>query len=184
MCDYTIIVDDYAQGRLMHISMTTLIDLRNGTQHALISLPAAYSHLPDPRIDEPLYEACRLAAIIYSILVVFPLPASKAPFPELIIQLKEELSNPNSNIKNTWERSPELLLWILFMGGIAAIGLPERTWYVRAISGLAVSMKLSSNARLREILQSFLWLGSTSDGDGCDLWTEVVQYSMSRGVKP
>jgi Fungal specific transcription factor domain len=178
MVEYTTVVNDYAQGRLMHVSMTAIIDQKNGTQFALMSLRAANAHLPDPRIIEPLYEACRLAAIIYSILVVLPWPASTAPFPELAIQLEEELNG--GDIMKDSPRAPELLLWILFMGGIASIGLAQRTWYVEGIGSLAKKMNLVSSEKIKEIMMNFLWLGSTSDGDGLELWNDVLLFNRER----
>jgi len=180
MTDYTLVIDDYAQGRLMHLSMTAIIDQRNGTQHALMSLPSASTYIPDPRISEPLYEACRLAAIIYSIIVIFPFPACTAPFPELVTLLKKELES--ESVRRDWQRAGELILWILFMGGIASLGLGERRWYVEAVAGLAGRMGIINYDGAREILQNFLWLGSTSEGDALRIWSEVLTYQRERGL--
>ena len=172
ICDFTIIVENHVQGRWTPRTFTVIIDQRNFVQHSLMSLKSQQELFDgDSTVDEPLYECCRLAAIVFSLLVIFPLPPVYGPFEGLAEQLHLELALV-SLYDQTAPRS-RLLLWTLTMGAIAAIGCPERPWFLSKIQGLSAKMNLGGWAQFKDVLQSFLWLPSTNDPDGRELWIEV-----------
>jgi hypothetical protein len=175
MCDYTLIVVDYCDGRLKPQSLSVLADRRNHVQHSLMSLPADSGSGEPFQAEDPLYELSRLAAIIYSLLVIFPLPPRTAPFAELALRVKAQFSA--SNMAESWGRAPELLLWIVFMGAVASVNLPERSWYVSVLDRLTRRKRITTWNDLYDVLQGFLWLGSTSNSDGQALWKEIESAS-------
>ena len=89
-------------------------------------------------IRESLYEPCRLAVIAFSFLVVFPLPPVVGPFESLSKQLLVELTVVDTDDESISRF--RLLLWITVMGAIAAIGLPERPWFIRRIREMVMKM--------------------------------------------
>ena len=182
MCYYTIAVERYCQGSMTYINVSDMADMRNCLQHALMSLPSVNGVNYKSSMEASMYEPCRLAAIIYSLAVVFPLPASKAPFAELALQLETELSiiEPENMASNEMS---EALLWVLILGGIAALDQPNRPWFVIKVDVLARYLLLESWEELEEILEKFLWLGSVNKGDGRDLWAEVMQWRDSYVVQ-
>jgi hypothetical protein len=178
ICDFTIVVENHVQGRWAPRTFTVIIDQRNFVQHSLMSLKTKKELLDSNSIvEEPLYECCRLAVIAYSFLVVFPLPPVAGPFEALVAQLRMELTA--IGLHNPTVPGSNLLLWILVMGAIAAIGLPERPWFLSQIRTLSTQMGIGEWKRMRDILQSFLWLSSTSDPDGLDLWIEMQTETLS-----
>ncbi|KAK9351267.1 hypothetical protein V1523DRAFT_417313 [Lipomyces doorenjongii] len=150
---YTIMIDDFCEGRKV-VTASVLIDHRNTTQHALLSLP--------PRVG--VSECCRLAALIYSLLVTFPLPYSAAPFKCLVTRLKIALTE--------WDGDDQMLVWVLTMGGIGATGLGERGWFVKSLQGAVTRIGVRSWIEARDIIKRGLWYESTNDGDGQGLWLE------------
>ncbi|RDW66559.1 hypothetical protein BP6252_10194 [Coleophoma cylindrospora] len=159
---YTKMIDDFCEGRKV-VAASVLIDHRNLTQHALFSLPARAGNA----------ECYRLAAMIYSLLVTFPLPYTAAPFQGLVTLLKTELAH--------WEGDDEMIVWVLTIGAIGAIGLKEREWFVKIFGGVTMSMGIRSWDRVTEVLQRGLWYEATNNGDGIDLWTEsqaIVNESL------
>lgn len=154
LSSYTIMIDDFCNGR-RNVPMSVLIDHRNAAQHALLSVP--------PR--EGKYECCRLSALIYSLLVTFPLPYLVAPFQQLVAKLKLALTG--------WDESDDLIIWVLTVGGIGAIGLREREWFVKQFQAATQKMGLNSWYQCRVLVaKTGLWLGATNDGDGRELWNE------------
>jgi hypothetical protein len=125
--------------------------------------------------EDLLYNLCRLAAVIYSLIIVFPLPVQTAPFAQLALQIKEKMSN--KTVRARWNEAPQLMLWITLMAAIASIGLNERSWFVSTLDRLVSRLGISSWNELKGLLQDFLWFGSISDVDGADLWKEVKQSS-------
>ena len=174
ICDFTIIVENHVQGRWTPRTFTVIIDQRNFVQHSLMSLKSQQElYDSDSTMEESLYECCRLAAIIYSLLVIFPLPPVFGPFEGLADQLHLELTLVSLDDQTT-PRS-RLLIWALVMGAIAALGCPERPWFLSQIRVLSTKMKVEKWAQMKEILLSFLWLPSTNDPDGQDVWMEMQE---------
>lgn len=155
--DYTMIIDDHCEGRQI-LTLSMLIDHRNATQHALLSLP--------PRSGTA--ECYRLAALIYSLLVTFPLPYSVAPFQYLVMQLMEALT--------IWDGDDDMLLWVLTLGGIGATGLDQRLWFVSNLQATASKIGIKSWSEARYVMTKGLWHEATNDGDGRDLWIESGMF--------
>jgi hypothetical protein len=167
MATYTRIVYSHTQGIDIQENMGKLADMRNFVQHSLLSIPPSDKLLP--AIPDPLYEATRLASLICSLLIVFPIHAPRAPFSELASQLQSNLSFLNSDK----QKETELLLWILVMGAIAGMNTANRIWFVCAIREVASRLRVERWEELRGVLESFLWFGITNDRDGRIVWREA-----------
>ena len=173
LSDYTLAVDDYVEGRSEAQSLGCIAAERNFVQHSLMSLVPEEQATGEQQ--DPIYDLCRLAAMIYSLIVVFPLPVQTAPFSKLARQVKEQMSHPAVHAR--WSESPQLMLWITFMAAIASIGINERSWYVSTLDRLVSRLGIGSWTEVKGLLLDFLWYGSISDVDGADLWKEVQQSS-------
>jgi hypothetical protein len=66
-------------------------------------------------------------------------------------------------------------LWILILGGIAALDKVERPWFVSQLGTLVKILEIDWDG-IEEILESFLWLDSTCGSGGRLLWSEVMEY--------
>lgn len=150
---YTIMIGHHCQGHKA-IPASVLIDHRNATQHALLSLP--------PRRGAS--ECCRLAALIYSLLVTFPLPYTAGTFRRLAKQLQAALVE--------WDGGEKLLIWVLAIGGIGSVGLQERQWFVDRFQEVTMRTGIPSWNQAREIIQQGLWFEATNGRDGVELWLE------------
>ncbi|KAJ8103419.1 hypothetical protein POJ06DRAFT_279217 [Lipomyces tetrasporus] len=106
----------------------------------------------------------RLATLIYSLLVTFPLPYSVAPFKYLVTQLRIALTE--------WDGDDHMLVWVLTMGGIGATGLGKRVWFMKKLQDAAMRIGVRSWIELRDIIKRGLWHEATNDRDGQDLWLE------------
>ncbi|EXJ70312.1 uncharacterized protein A1O5_06380 [Cladophialophora psammophila CBS 110553] len=181
ICDFTVVVENHASGRWMPRTSPEIIDQRNFVQHKLMSLWSAEElHLTTSTTDgifaddDVQYETCRLACIIYSFIVVFPVPPVVGPFETLIDRLKRALQ------ATAWKdfEPPRLRvhLWILVMGAIASIGLPDRPWFLlRVMEVLNEFDDMADWSDLKAFLKTFLWHPRTSDPDGLDIWKAVQQ---------
>ncbi len=176
---YEAMVEAYCQGMMVPADMPCLIDQRNLTQHSLMSLPTAGECGLDFLETHRIYETCRVAAIIYGVGVLFPLPASTAPFPALVQHLKAALEE--SNLVFHWPSglAISMLLWVLTVGGIAASNMPERTWYLAMLRRSIVQTGLLSWRGLRTHLKSILWLDSACEPGALILWNEAGNLTPS-----
>ncbi|RDH31635.1 hypothetical protein BDQ94DRAFT_59390 [Aspergillus welwitschiae] len=166
---YTANIDDYISGRSPSYSPQAMCDQRNLVQYHLMSIgPIADTGLG------AISEVCRLATIIYSIGVTFPLSGVRAPFGTLAMTLQSELEK--NDLINTWpmlEHGEILFLWILMVGGIAARDGPGRGWFIECLSEI---MFVSENVQwscVKEKLRMILWLDTACDMAGRDVWSEA-----------
>ena len=121
--------------------------------------------------DEP-GETFRLGAIIYmkKILQGFTRWATGSEL--LVSKLKNSLS-----LILTSEVTPvssSLLLWLLFMGGVASIkNSMDRTSFVTHLVRLRRDLGIDDWEDVRERLENVLWIGKVLDKAGKALWGEV-----------
>ncbi|PWY92641.1 hypothetical protein BO70DRAFT_15725 [Aspergillus heteromorphus CBS 117.55] len=170
LAGYTRIIKRFVDGGTVNFGRQAMCDQRNLIQYRLMTLPPAVC-----LIDvSPVYEACRIAAIIYSIGVTFPLPGVGAPFAALLQSLKAEIQQ--NELDGPWSTSPHgvrLLLWVLTMGGIAATDTAEQQWFVETASRVAPGSLVPEWRETRNMLREFLWLDSACDMSGKQFWTQV-----------
>lgn len=76
-----------------------------------------------------------------------------------------------AHIKNT---APDVLFWILFIGGMAAQGHSPHSWFVHQLVDLAASLELREWEEAREILGGFLYTDQPGQLRGEILWEQVL----------
>lgn len=173
MKDYNAVINLYSQGLLQDLELVVIADRRNWIQYSLVSLSSVHEFHEQFFQAHKTYEACRLGAMIYSMLVVFPLPAANRPFRRLSGMVKTALVESGTPV--SWHSSPELLLWILVLGGIAAQNTEERPWFINTINGAAGMAAVSSWEELKQVMTTVMWMDSVCDLGGQTLWNEISE---------
>lgn len=153
--------------------MTLFMDRRNAIQHRLMSLPTD-EELASGEVSSPrMYESVRLAGIIFSAAVTFPMPPYQGIFRRLAGRLKTVLEE--SKLDKCWQLYPKTLLWVLILGGIAALNSEERSWYVRTLAVISQSLGILEWEDVVEEMVPYLWLDSACDTGGRMLWAAVAE---------
>ncbi|PWY77066.1 hypothetical protein BO70DRAFT_397954 [Aspergillus heteromorphus CBS 117.55] len=172
---YTNIVENHLRTHVVNPDYSLLSDQRNLVHYTLLSIPSA-SQLDGFAAYQPhevIYEACRIAALIFGVGVVFPLPAQSTPLAQLakLIQNVVQLSD----VATTWNHPQAriVLFWVLILGGIAADDQPERSWFVQIISQAAASHGIGTWDDARKLLGLMLWYDRACDKAGRELWQEA-----------
>ncbi|KAH8703988.1 hypothetical protein BGW36DRAFT_286819 [Talaromyces proteolyticus] len=169
---YNAVVELYMQGifagSFAGSDAPVMADRRNWIQHRALSLDSA----DDLEIADtsPAYEALRLATVIYCLLTIFPLVPIMAPYAQLTNKLRQALCNQSRG----WKNSPEYLLWVLVVGGIASTQPETTTWFAATLSQVAAVTKLSSWDDVKNVIKSVLWLGAMCDDRGEELWNKAA----------
>jgi hypothetical protein len=73
-----------------------------------------------------------------------------------------------------------VLLWILVLGGIAALDKPERPLFASQLRARARKIKIYDWGAIEDILEPFLWLESACGQGGRMLWNEAMAGSGAR----
>ncbi|GIK04255.1 hypothetical protein Aspvir_008334 [Aspergillus viridinutans] len=173
---YTNIVIEHMQAFQPNPDLSLLCDQRNLVQYHLLNLPSARSlasWFPTP-LHQTVYEACRLAALIYAVGVTFPLPSQCSPHPRLAKLLQETLQTPDAPSLWTHPQAQVVLLWVLTLGGIAAENRPERDWFVHTLGQAASRNGIYCWSELKAVLEFMLWYDTACDRAGYTLWLDVA----------
>jgi hypothetical protein len=120
-----------------------------------------------------LTEACRLGALLYIRSVTRQIhPAPKHPRP-VVRNLGSTLVLIDETAATT---TMPLLLWLIFMGGIAAgEGTAQRSLFASKIASLIVSHdELSTWDGIKRVLEETLWLQLIHEEACVRLWTEAT----------
>ncbi|KAK2807999.1 hypothetical protein FQN50_005081 [Emmonsiellopsis sp. PD_5] len=174
MLSYQSTVSTYLDGAITNPITATMIDQRNIVQYTLLSLPGSDEMDDSFRARHPVYETARLAALTYNIGVLFPLPPMTAPFERLVPLLKSALQG--ALVRVNWAasvRATQLLLWVLAVGGIAAMGMGERGWFVGVLRRVVRQVGVVGWEGLKGMVGGIMWLECACDPGGKDLWREV-----------
>lgn len=173
LSDFTVVLENHIEGHIVSRPPAALTDQRNFAQHALMSLPSAQDQENEAigMCDEQ-YESCRLGCIIYSLLVVFPLPPIMRLFERIAAKLQRALLNVRMEGGKDHARL-ELHAWTLTLGAIISIGLPERAWFVQELVVTLQALETEQLAGLTGILRSHLWHPKTSSRNAIELWQEL-----------
>jgi len=169
----TIAIEHYLEGEPAGLSLGALSKMRTSVQHRLLSLPSR-TELGGLALLEPdVYEACRLTAIIYGVAIVYPISNSYKVLQQLVQLLKNSLEI--CDIERLGVAQPDLLLWMLVLGAIAAFEKPERLWYITQLAKWAKKREVYDWTRVEEKLLLFLWMDSACGTGGGQVWIEVMQ---------
>ncbi|KAL3481542.1 hypothetical protein BJX99DRAFT_243560 [Aspergillus californicus] len=135
-------------------------------QHHMLSLnykPNTYT------LNEPL----RLSLLLY--LYIRVVRFGNLPLVNQIVEhLKQSLGSP---IAFTYFQviAPDLLFWILFMGGLASQGYSSHAWFVEHLVEVARGLGVEQWSRqARPLLGEFFYADQAGQSAGEDLWREVV----------
>jgi Fungal specific transcription factor domain len=164
-CEITVAVDHHHRGGPSAPSSVDIISARNTTQHRLLSLPEY--PLQPPSHANYMYEICRVAALTYSNIVIFPLPPASGLHTNLVSRLKQLL---NYTITSCPDAHLHVILWALTLGGISTGSSSERVWFLYKFAEASTKLGLFQWSRIQECLASLLWLDFVMEKEGVQLW--------------
>ena len=171
-------IDYYIQGTPGSPSLGAIARTRAAIQKHVMLLPTAEELNINPSSSLNIYECCRLTAIIFSIAVIFPIPNTYDVLQKLVKCLKAAIESSciEGNRANCADCAG-VSLWILVLGGIAALDKPERSWFVSRLALLVQSLEIDWT-EAQHILENFLWLDIACSTGGRQLWNEVLNLVL------
>ncbi|KAJ9605774.1 hypothetical protein H2200_009623 [Cladophialophora chaetospira] len=155
------------QHERMHETLLLIWDvarMRVAVQHRLCSLNATSTE--DTKLTDLQFRLCRLSALLYSDLVLFPIPDHAGVRPPLLYDLGRTLDKYEEASKSSPSNAePNLLAWCVLLAAAASasntVFLPQ---YIKRLEDL-----VSKDRRLRnwefykKLVRTFLWWGYLLD---------------------
>ena len=123
--------------------------------------------------DAYLYRIYRQCLLIYSNIVIFPLPPLSGVETRLAVALKALLAD-GYEIYQTAKptTASRLILWALVLGGISDWKDTERPWFLDRYTLLSTDLGIITWRQLENCLTSFLWLDTTLNKEAVRFWTD------------
>lgn len=170
---YTTALDYHHQGKSGGLSLAVITRTKWALQQQLLLLPSGRELNKTPLSKVSFYECCRLTLHIFGLAVVF-IDTSNAysHLQTLVTRLKTWLGR--LYVYGYGTDSAHLLLWMLTLGGIAALGKPERPWFASRLAIVLQRLNITWEDA-QEILETFLWLENACGTEGRELWFEAVK---------
>jgi hypothetical protein len=167
--------DDYIQGRPGGLTFEKTLKAKAAVQKRFLLLPTSCELNITPLANAGFYESCRLTAIIFSIAAFYPLPNTYNALQIAVQRLKSAIIL--SDIESYGGDRSGVLLWILVLGGIAALDKPERGWFVLQLSYLVQRLKIEWE-EVEDVLETFLWFEIACSPGGRLLWDEALNLGV------
>ena len=178
LADFSTILAAYQFGILPRPNISEIASNRNVVQHQLLSL-SSMSELEKTEKENALfYETCRLTALLYSVMVTFPIPRSNDIRQALLHKIKESMTQQVLVSAAMLEKRRELLdmfIWCLVIGGIAALGKEELRWFVDRTRCVVFFLQLRSWSDIEAKLRNFAWLKSACNPGAITFWALVME---------
>jgi hypothetical protein len=90
----------------------------------------------------------------------------------------EHLKQSLDDITYYQDTAPDLLFWILLLGGMASRGHRSHPWFVFQLAEVAHSLALKEWLDVRALLGEFFYTDQPGGTAGEDLWNEVLTSSF------
>jgi hypothetical protein len=117
-----------------------------------------------------LQEPLRLSLLIYLNLRIWHFQAF--PFMQFMVEaLRRSLVPAYGHVQST---APDLLFWILFIGGMASQGYKCHPWLVSRLTDMARRLNLVEWKEARETLGGFFYTDQPGERGAENLWNEVL----------
>jgi len=159
MRTYIDLMDLHCDGLFVNPEPARLATYRNLIQYRLLSLKW---NTINTRLS-----ICRLAALIFSFGVIYPL-ADPDPLQQLCDDLRKLL-----------ERMPEIaddfIIWATMLGGIAALGTDRQDWFVQRLVAACRKRELRTWKSVKTGMRTFVWSERACDPGGLELWLQIVE---------
>ncbi|KAH6712475.1 hypothetical protein BKA61DRAFT_736866 [Leptodontidium sp. MPI-SDFR-AT-0119] len=146
--------------------------LRSYTDQLMHRLIALVQHkIPKSNQNAVIYSLFGNAALAH--IVMFTRNATPRVGVPILMSTRIRTSLDIINLRSFQIAYPEMMLWIIMMGGLASIGTPDQGWFIKLLEESCRAAGIAGTAELALSLTEFLWsefyLGPIFE----DFWDDV-----------
>ncbi len=133
-----------------------------------------------PPYDHHVLQSSRVSSIIFITLIL----RNEDPYSPLLLGYAEELKGilEATDLSKCRGQLGQRLLWLQFMGCLAARGGPLYTIYLKYFIYTCEYLKLQSQEQVRDSLAKFLWAESACNDLFFNLWNDARMTWMASGA--
>ncbi|KIW35457.1 uncharacterized protein PV07_02153 [Cladophialophora immunda] len=171
--EITVALDHHVRGGSTAPELVELSEARNCAQHRLLSQIPCPLDLSNAELC--VHQAVRLGALVFSDMVIFPLPPPQRVKPRLALALQQTLEA--CDLLGCWDLHGQVLLWSLTLGAIASNFTPQRCWYIEQLLQQILLLQIQDSSILELICSRFLWWKPVCSEPLQWLWDEMFPPS-------
>lgn len=136
------------------IDVVAYSDMLDGLEHRLIAIVQTdYSATSSQNLM--IYTLFANAAIVHIYMFLRDLSRGLPFFHLLSLRIRKLLGNVDiSKLKTQY---PEMMLWILMMGGLCGVETSDRTWFANLVADFCVELGIYSGNEIATLLSEFFW---------------------------
>lgn len=127
---------------------------------------------PDPMLEEVL----RVGALLYIQATLQEFPFSAVGSRNLVRRLKASVMMIQIGNK----AQGELMVWLLFMGGIESKDIEDRKWFAEQLRKLLSRLRIDDWDVVQQALEGLWWIAKVHKNRCTRLWDEVVVRNNSK----
>ena len=131
-----------------------------------------------------LYEPLRIAGLLYMECVLATTRPNSAVLWGFGNNLKSALCRTLSrHLPHNWDRNPlssKILLWIIFLGGLANSEVRDSLWHAAEVHHYMMVLGMKSWQELKSCLSELLWTEKMNDAAYEALWKQIQQLTVWR----
>jgi hypothetical protein len=180
ICEVTVAVDQYQRGAEGAPDMVDIVPSRNAAQHNLLSLQS--SIVSADTEDVLIVHACRVAALIYNDIVIFPQPAAQGVKIRQAINLREALEHHFEQY--SLERHAKVLVWATTLGAIGTSFTPGQHWFIQRLSWQTSELGVDNWTSLQQICAKFLWWRPVCEEPVLRIWNDMLTHTACQIYGP
>lgn len=153
--------------------------LSNMLNEAETKLGLFMTYFDESRLTESLIGASILDALIAGAYIFLYGAIRKVPIPLKIFgiflsRLTAALNRANLEFAWATESSAEALLWVSFIGSIAASKTMEMPWFMERVASIIRVLRIQNMTHFQGILKTFPWTNEFCSSHSHSLWKSVV----------
>ncbi|KAN0122911.1 Fungal specific transcription factor domain containing protein [Hyaloscypha variabilis] len=132
-----------------------------------------------PNTPRPVDRVCAMAALMYCGHCLRDVPLTFQVIARAVTRLKAAIIDYEKNMSSEPDKEEKrVMFWILGFGGVAAVGKPERDWFVANFRAICDDLDVNDWEKANGMLKDVLWQADLDDG-GSKLWLEAILGNFS-----
>ena len=154
--------------------LALIVTARDTAHHRLLSLSCwnNLGQLLRQEDDGRVYECCRLASMLYSHFVLFPIPSESAG----VLQPIDELRTLLEDLEVSTQKNEILmmLLWSSLIGAIASLRGEHADFYLKTLAEVAGACCIESLEDALVCCRRFIWADCACDAGTLAVWDRLT----------
>lgn len=122
-----------------------------------------------------------IAGFVYVYLALREIPTEVVIYNKMVSRLRSVLESLDQT-QSFGGLETGLLLWVLVVGGAAALGRPERSWFVTLFTRLRQVLQLKSWVEAKGMLKEYAWVENNFETLSKGFWEESERMDEIVGM--